>query len=248
MARLLTRSHSVATPPPIPATTWPSRLKATPFTARVLRAGRRSRGERGGRHPDGRRDHRCGSHRWCGAERVAHGGQSTVPAYQVAPRRRPYPAGDQRCRPRDGQLVSCGVREPGKPYEQRREPAGQPGGRRGSCGQPQCPGQSGERTHCGRRREDEQSRRRPRQTHSRDAGAPGRVGHRGGEPAQPPGSATSDPTKEPRTGAAQQVQRAGQPGEADRGTGTNERRRRGQPRRRSGRRNNNDQKESEQRT
>lgn len=89
---------------------------------------------------------------------------------------------------------------------------------------------------------------RGRRTASRDAGAPGRVGHRGGEPAQPSGSATSDPTKEPRTGASQQVQRAGQPGEADRGTGTNERRRRGQPRRRSGRRNNNDQKESEQRT
>ncbi len=89
---------------------------------------------------------------------------------------------------------------------------------------------------------------RGRRTASRDAGAPGRVGHRGSEPAQPSGSATSDPTKEPRTGASQQVQRAGQPGEADRGTGTNERRRRGQPRRRSGRRNNNDQKESEQRT
>lgn len=89
---------------------------------------------------------------------------------------------------------------------------------------------------------------RGRRTASRDAGAPGRVGHRGGEPAQPSGSATSDPTKEPRTGASQQVQRAGQPGEADRGTGTNERRRRGQPQRRSGRRNNNDQKESEQRT
>ncbi len=89
---------------------------------------------------------------------------------------------------------------------------------------------------------------RGRRTATRDAGAPKRVGHRGGEPAQPSGSATSDPTKEARTGTSQQVQRAGQPGEADRGTGTNERRRRGQPRRRSGRRNNNDQKESEQRT
>jgi shikimate kinase / 3-dehydroquinate synthase len=89
---------------------------------------------------------------------------------------------------------------------------------------------------------------RGRRTASREAGAPGRAGQRGGEPAGPSSSATPDPSAQSRTGAPQPVQRAGPPGDSDRGTGTNERRRRGQPRRRGGRRNNNDQKESEQRT
>ncbi len=89
---------------------------------------------------------------------------------------------------------------------------------------------------------------RGRRSASREAGAPGQAGRRGGAPAGPTGAVTSDHSTETRTDAPQQVQRAGPPGDADRGANTNERRRRGQPRRRSGRRNNNDQKESEQRT
>lgn len=88
---------------------------------------------------------------------------------------------------------------------------------------------------------------RGRRTASREAGAPRRAGERGGGSAGSPGSATPVPPAESRTGTPQQVQRAGPPGDADRGTSAGERRRR-QPRRRGGRRNNNDQKESEQRT